>query len=508
MDHSIEMHELAQMVAGVEEVHEVLQRALSALARVVPYDLAAVFRLSGSQARVVAAAGPLAEPAVQRHQIDLRHFPTIRRALETRRPIALEQHHHTSSEGDPYDGVLNLPSGHSCMVVPLFAGQQDLGLVTVDRRVCGTYSSEVLETAGVYGQLMSLTIHLADLNEAMGQKQTQLNAHNQLLIEDSELGRRGIDWLDASQNAQMRELVEHARQVASSHLPVLILGETGVGKEVVAQAIHAWSPRASQPYVKLNCSAIPEGLTESELFGHTKGAFSGADRARPGRFLTANGGTLLLDEIGDMPLAAQAKLLRVLQEGTFEPVGSDRSIKVNVRVIAATHQDLALAVKNGRFREDLYYRLAVFPLCVPPLRERREDILRITDNFLHSAMRQTRRGPWTLSARTVNALEKADWPGNVRELQNVLERAVLLVPRGEIDLCHLRSDSVAPPSSPRPENIVTRALDLSWEQNERRYLEGLLRACNGRLYGPEGAAERAKLKPTTLRSKLVRHGLR
>ncbi len=273
MDHSIEMHELAQMVAGAEEVHDVLQRALSALARVVPYDLAAVFRLSGLQARVVAAAGPLAEPAVQQHQIDLRHFPTIRRALESRRPIALEQHHHASTEGDPYDGVLNLPHGHSCMVVPLFAGQQDLGLVTVDRRVCGTYSSEVLETAGVYGQLMSLTIHLADLNEAMGRKQTQLNAHNQLLIEDSELGRRGIDWLDASQNVQMRELVSHAQQVASSHLPVLILGETGVGKEVVAQAIHAWSPRASQPFVKLNCSAIPEGLTESELFGHTKGAF-------------------------------------------------------------------------------------------------------------------------------------------------------------------------------------------------------------------------------------------
>jgi transcriptional regulator with GAF, ATPase, and Fis domain len=508
MDHSVEMHELAQMVAGAEEVHEVLQRALSALARVVPYDLAAVFRLSGSQARVVAAAGPLAEPAVQQHKIDLRQFPTIRRALETRRPIALEQRHHASAEGDPYDGVLNFAHGHSCMVVPLFAGHQDLGLVTVDRSVCGTYSPEVLETAGVYGQLMSLTIHLADINEAMGRKHTQLNAHNQLLIEDSELGRRGIDWLDSAQNAQMRELVFHAKQVASSHLPVLILGETGVGKEVLAQAIHAWSPRASQPFVKLNCSAIPEGLAESELFGHTKGAFSGADRARPGRFLTANGGTLLLDEIGDMPLAAQAKLLRVLQEGTFEPVGSDRPVKVNVRVLAATHQDLPLAVKQGRFREDLYYRLAVFPLCVPPLRERRDDIIRIAENFLSTAMRQTRRGPWTVTERTVNALVQADWPGNVRELQNVLERAVLLVPKGEIDLCHLRSDGVAPPSSPRTDTSKALVDNLSWEENERRYLEGLLRTCNGRLYGPEGAAQRAKLKPTTLRSKLVRHGIR
>ncbi len=173
-----------------------------------------------------------------------------------------------------------------------------------------------------------------------------------------------------------------------------------------------------------------------------------------------------------MPLAAQAKLLRVLQEGTFEPVGSDRSIKVNVRVVAATHQDLALAVKQGRFREDLYYRLAVFPLCVPPLRERREDIVRIAENFLRGAMRQTRRGPWTLSERTANALVQADWPGNVRELQNVLERAVLLVPSGEIDLCHLRTDNVAPPSSPKPEALLGLASSLSWEENERRYLEG------------------------------------
>lgn len=509
MHHSVEMHELARAAAGAEEVHEVLQRALSALARVVPYDLATVFRLSGSYARVVAAAGPLAQPEIQRHHIDVRRFPSIRRALESRRPVALEQHHHASDEGDPYDGVLNLPHGHSCMVVPLFAGQQDLGLVTVDRRVCGKYSPEVLETAGVYGQLISLTIHLADLNAAVGQKQTQPKADSQL-TEDSGVGRRGVDWLEASQDVQMRELVAHARQVAPSHLPVLILGETGVGKEILAHAIHAWSPRVNHPFVKLNCSAIPEGLTESELFGHTKGAFSGADRARPGRFLTANGGTLLLDEIGDLPLAAQAKLLRVLQEGTFEPVGSDRSVKVNVRVIAATHQDLVTAVKHGRFREDLYYRLAVFPLCVPPLRERQEDIVPIAQNFLKTTARHTRRGPWTLSARSIDALLTADWPGNVRELQNVLERAVLLVPRGEIDLCHLRSDGIAPPSSrpPTHDSFIPMATDLSWEENERRYLQALLHSCNGRLYGPQGAAERAKLKPTTLRSKLVRHGIR
>jgi len=505
MEHSAELHALAQMVAAPVDVHEVLQKALGALSRVVPYDLAAVFRLSGSHARVVAAAGPLVAPEVQKHELDLRRYPTIRRALETRRPIALEEHHHKSDEGDPYDDVLDLPHGHSCMVVPLFAGQQDLGLVTVDRRVCETYPPEVLETAGVYGQLMSLTIHLADLANLMGRHQTQLDAHNQLLIEESGVTKKAIAWLESSRDPEMRELVRQAQQIAESHLPALILGETGVGKEVLAQAMHDWSPRKGRPFVRVNCSAIPEGLVESELFGHTKGAFSGADRARPGRFVTAHGGTLLLDEIGDMPLSAQAKLLRVLQEGNFEPVGSDKTVRVNVRVLAATHQDLEQAVRLGRFREDLYYRLAVFPLRLPPLRQRRQDILGIAENFLKNAQQQTRRGPWTLSERAQRDLVNAEWPGNVRELHNVLERAILLSPGGMLDARHLGLDSQPSPSRPGPS---LANLELSWENNERRYFEELLASCGGRLYGTGGAAERAGLKPTTLRSKLVRHGIR
>jgi transcriptional regulator with GAF, ATPase, and Fis domain len=505
MDHSAELHALAQLVAAPVDVHEVLQKALGALSHVVPYDLAAVFRLSGSQARVVAAAGPLAAPQVQKHQIDLRRYPTIRRALETRRPIALEEHHHAGGEGDPYDDVLGLPHGHSCMVVPLFAGQQDLGLVTVDRQVCGKYSADVLETAGVYGQLMSLTIHLADLADTMGRSHSQLDAHNQLLIEESGAARKAIAWLDSSEDPAMRELLGHARQVADSNLPALILGETGVGKEVLAQAMHAWSPRRARPFVRLNCSAIPENLTESELFGHVKGAFSGADRPRAGRFVTANGGTLLLDEIGDMPLSAQAKLLRVLQEGSFEPVGSDRTVTVNVRVLAATHQNLELAVKQGRFREDLYYRLAVFPLRLPPLRERKGDILGVAERFLQDAHEETRRGPWTLSPRAARDLLQADWPGNVRELQNVLERAILRQRSGELDSRHLGLEPSAlgsRPSAEKPERA------LRWADNERRYFEALLEQSGGRLYGPEGAAEISGLRPTTLRSKLVRHGIR
>ena len=204
--------------------------------------------------------------------------------------------------------------------------------------------------------------------------------------------------------------MRQARQVAGTSLPVLIQGETGVGKELLARALHEWSGRRDEGLITLNCAAIPDSLIESELFGHVKGAFTGAASSRAGRFLTANGGTLFLDEIGEMPLPAQAKLLRVLQEGTFQPVGSDRSIKVDVRIFAATNVDLEAAVEEGRFRQDLYYRLDVFPLEIPPLRERPEDIAPIAVLVLEAIARRTGRGPWTLPADVVGRRSSAS-PG-------------------------------------------------------------------------------------------------
>jgi transcriptional regulator with GAF, ATPase, and Fis domain len=505
LDYSADLHALAQLVAAPLATAEVLERGLDALGRVVPYDLGAVFRLDGETARVVAAAGRLAGPRVRQHALDLKRFPTIVRALESRRPLALESHHHESSEGDPYDGVLDLPHGHSCMVVPLFAGDRSLGLVTLDRQTCGRYPPEVVELAGVYGQIMSLTLHVADLVLLLDRYKSQMSEHNRLLIEESGGAAEAVRWLEHTMDVEMQQIVRHARQVAASSLPVLLLGETGTGKEVIAHAIHAWSSRCQQPFVKLNCSAIPENLVESELFGHVRGAFSGADQKRQGRFLTANGGTLLLDEIGDMPLAAQAKLLRVLEQGTFEPVGSDHGIKVDVRVVAATHVDLQEAVKSGRFREDLYYRLAVFPLAVPPLRERPSDILNIAFGFLEREQRRTRRGPWTLSQQASDALVGWGWPGNVRELINALERATLLQPSGELEPQHLGlRTSPNSPSRPPPSSGAS----TTWQENERRYLSDLLRRTNGKIYGPDGAATLAGLKPTTFRSKLLKHGLR
>ena len=268
--------------------------------------------------------------------------------------------------------------------------------------------------------------------------------------------------------------------------------------------MHALSRRVDGPFVKLNCSAIPENLVESELFGHVKGAFSGADRDRPGRFFTANGGTLLLDEVGDMPMSAQTRLLRVLQEGTFEPVGSDRTVKVDVRVIAATHVNLEEAVASRRFRQDLYYRLSVFPIRLPPLRERREDIAPIAEAALEERRRRGGGGPWVLSPEARQALTAQPWPGNVRELLSAVERATILCPSGVVEPRHL---GLAPAAAlPAP---LAPSEDLpSWEENERRYWQAVLAKTEGRIYGPGGAAEIAGMKPTTLRSRLVNLGLR
>ncbi len=507
MDLSRDLHELARMVGADVDLPVVLEQALAALRSVVPYDLAAVFRLHDQELRVLAASGPLDGPAVRRHTLRLERFPTIRRALETRAPIPLEAHDHAGEEGDPYDGVLDLPDGHSCMVVPLFAGDRTLGLITLDRTRCEVYSAEAVHFAGVYGQLISMALRFAEQAALLDRYRHQLEAHNRILQEEAGGAALACRRLEASQAPAMRALTAQARQVARSELPVLVVGETGTGKEVLAQAIHAWSARADGPFVTLNCAALPEGLVESELFGHVRGAFSGAARDRRGRFLTANGGTLLLDEIGDLPLAAQAKLLRVLQEGTFQAVGSDQEIKVDVRILAATHVDLRKAVAEGRFREDLYYRLAVFPLSLPPLRERGEDIVAIAIEQLDEQAGRGRGGPWTLSAAAREALQAAPWPGNVRELRNVLERATILRPSGRIEPLDLGLSGGALPPRPRPGPSPSEPLP-DFEENERRYLVALLERTGGKLYGADGAAAIAGMPPSTLRSRLLKLGLR
>ena len=288
----------------------------------------------------------------------------------------------------------------------------------------------------------------------------------------------------------LQSALEGVKRVAPTDSTVLILGETGTGKELISQAIHNLSARRGRPLIKLNCAAIPFDLLDSELFGHEKGAFTGALAQRTGRFEMADTGTLFLDEIGDIPLALQPKLLRVLQEREFERLGSGRTRPVNVRLVAATHRDLKQMVRDGEFRSDLYYRLHVFPLSVPPLRERREDIPLLVRHFVDEYARRMNRHIESISSRAMEALTSYPWPGNVRELQNFIERAVILTP-GSV---------LRPPIAELKEVAVKNySSELSTlEEMERQHVLRAVQAANWKVGGPNGAAARLGMKRTTL----------
>jgi transcriptional regulator with GAF, ATPase, and Fis domain len=310
----------------------------------------------------------------------------------------------------------------------------------------------------------------------------------------------------------LRKVLDQIALVAPTEANVLVLGESGTGKELIARAIHERSLRAAGPLVKVNCASIPHELFESEFFGHVRGAFTGAIKDRVGRFQLADGGTLFLDEIGEIPLSLQSKLLRVLQEGTFERVGEERTRRVNVRIVAATNRDLRREVEAGTFRQDLFFRLSVFPVELPPLRERREDIPLLVRHFIHLASRQARCGDLRVTDAQMARLRAYSWPGNIRELQNVIERAMILSSCGEQPL---NLDQILPPDAnaplPAPDApgvdppYLTQA---EWNARERANLLAALRAADWKIYGAGGAAERLGVKPTTLASRLQSHGIR
>jgi formate hydrogenlyase transcriptional activator len=295
----------------------------------------------------------------------------------------------------------------------------------------------------------------------------------------------------------LESVLAEVERVAPTDSTVLVLGETGTGKELIARAIHNLSARCGRPFVKLNCAAIPFDLLESELFGHEKGAFTGAVAQKMGRFEMADTGTLFLDEIGDLPLALQPKLLRVLQEQELERLGSGRTHHINVRLVAATHRDLAQMVARNEFRRDLYYRLNVFPVLVPPLRERQEDIRELVMHFVEFARRMGKHIE-QIPQTTMNAFVAYPWPGNVRELQNLIERAVI------------RSDhGVLPNPLPTPQGntIPAIASQGTLRDHEAALILQTLRAAGGMIGGPRGAAARLGLKCTTLLSKMKRLGI-
>jgi transcriptional regulator with GAF, ATPase, and Fis domain len=312
------------------------------------------------------------------------------------------------------------------------------------------------------------------------------------------------------QSGVLRQIVSQIDLVAPTDASVLVLGETGTGKELVAHEIHRRSRRSDGPLVRVNCASIPKDLFESEFFGHVRGAFTGAVKDRVGRFETARGGTLFLDEIGEVPLEMQGKLLRVLQEKRYERIGEDRTRHADVRIIAATNRNLKEALSAGRFREDLYYRLHVFPIHVPPLRDRTDDIPLLADHFVRLSVRELKCPEPRLTRAGIARLQNYGWPGNVRELRNVIERAVILARGGP-----LQFDLPATPNPPVRAGVVDRSTqkpefltESELIQRDHENLVAVLKAAGWRIKGRNGAAELLGVKPTTLLSRMKKIGLR
>jgi len=300
----------------------------------------------------------------------------------------------------------------------------------------------------------------------------------------------------------LRTVLRHVARVAPTEATVLILGETGTGKELIARAIHKRSHRATRAFIRVNCAAIPPALIASELFGHEKGAFTGALQRRLGRFEAAHGGTIFLDEIGDLPAEAQIALLRVLQEREFERIGSNQPIAVDVRVLAATNRDLQAAVAAGTFRQDLWYRLNVFPIQLPALRERVDDIPLLVEYLIERYATRAGKKIRTINKRTLALFQSYDWPGNIRELQNVIERAVILCESDTFTVEERWLQREAPPrSGPVVPLVVARA------EHERALIEAALSECRGRVSGPAGAAAKLGLPRQTLESKIKALGI-
>src|ERR1700678_428404 len=336
-------------------------------------------------------------------------------------------------------------------------------------------------------QLQAVTEELREAKEKLSEEKIYLEQ-----TIDTELGFGEI----IGRSAALKEVVKKAGQVASSDATVLLLGETGTGKELVARALHHLSKRKENSFIKLNCAAIPTGLLESELFGHEKGAFTGAVARKVGRLELADHGTLFLDEIGEISPELQPKLLRVLQDREFERLGGTQTIKVNFRLLAATNKDLLQSVKQREFRSDLYYRLNVFPIRVPPLRERREDIPLLVEHFVRKCALRLNKSIASIPARTMELLMQWAWPGNIRELENFVERSVILTPGSVLQV---------------PSSELNTPLDESQSgtlhEKERERIVLALRDCRGQLGGPQGAAARLGLKRTTLQSKLINFGI-
>ena len=414
----------------------------------------------------------------------------------------------------------SVTDGPQLRVVRVLASSDRL----VDVLACRVNNSIVLTLLDCT-QLRRAESELVEVRARLAESERSRSRLNDLraeLASDQVAERTGQTMIGES--AQLRLVRDRVGKVAKSNTTVLINGETGSGKELVSRSLHAQSPRRQQAFVAVNCAAMPESLIESELFGHERGAFTGADRRKLGKFELADGGTLFLDEVAELPLTAQAKLLRVLQERTIERVGGTEPVKVDVRLVAATHRDLARQVERGRFREDLYYRLAVFTIIVPPLRDRKEDLRALVEHLHEHVARRMAKPVLPLSDRCLRRLMAYSWPGNVRELANAVERATLLCEGAELEIDLPQGPLIGlgeGGQSSRANNSGSGGksdgnsgggasdilLDLSLEQLQRLQIIHALERCGYRVFGEDGAAAKMEINPRTLLSRMDKFGI-
>ena len=431
------------------------RRLLQAIRSVVPCDAASLLRLEGDALVPVAGHGLIPEALGRRYL--RREHPRLDLICSAEHVVLFAA---DSPLPDPFDGMLeNEPTAldhiHACLGCPLRVDGELVGVLTADALDAHAFDRIDRRFVSSLAALAGAAMRTNRLLEALNHQAARLDLVTRDLMRDA-LQRRGGQLIGTT--AAMQRLRDEIDVVARSDLSVLVTGETGVGKELVARAVHAASLRAEKPLLYLNCAALPESVAESELFGHARGAFTGATSDRPGKFEVADSGTLFLDEIGELPLTVQPMLLRALQNGEIQRVGTDRPLHVDVRVIAATNRDLTAEVHTGRFRADLYHRLNVYPIHVPPLRERRPDIALLAGFFCDLVRRRVGLGPVRLNAEARELLVQYDWPGNVRELENVLSRVALrasaAVPRGEpvvLTAAHLGPEfGAAPAAAPAP----------------------------------------------------------
>jgi formate hydrogenlyase transcriptional activator len=490
---------VAESITSCRELGELFERLAADLETIVEFDYLALF-LHDSANDVMRCHLIKTAHAPERDEGEITELPVDDSppglVWRTQRPLVVDAV--TESRfAVATAGMRALGLRTSCHL-PLTTARRRLGTLGFGSRAPQTYDSAELDLMSEVARLLALAVDNALAFQTIEQLNRKL-AQERVYLE-SEIRTEHRFEAIVGESPQLLHALDQVEVVAPTDSTVLILGETGTGKELIARAIHDSSKRRERTFVKLNCAAIPSGLLESELFGHEKGAFTGAISQKIGRFEIANAGTLFLDEVGDIPLELQAKLLRVLQEQEFERIGSTRTIKVDVRIVAATNRDLPAMIERQQFRNDLYYRLNVFPIRIPALRDRAEDIPTLVRYFTQHFARRMDKRIETIPAEALAALGRYRWPGNVRELANLIERAVILS-RGTIleialsELIDLRS------SSPAQRHSDTDVAD-------RERLLGALKEANWVLGGPRGAAARLGIKRTTLQWRMQRLGIR